>query len=143
MAIKFLNKPFIWIRGHPVFCGVILGVFLSLLVNRLTQEKEQDFQSIADPLELEHSNDNGTSSTGHVLENRTVAQQLFDQVKVACLIFPKNESLVNQLPNIFQTWGKRCNRFIAFVQYHSKFKSSFGFPISDMSAQNMLLFRKY
>lgn len=56
-----------------------------------------------------HSHDNDEV---HIIENRTLATKLYQDVRILCCVFTTPKNHRNRAFPVSQTWGKRCNKLI-------------------------------
>lgn len=48
----------------------------------------------------------------HALENKTVAQRLYNEVKILCWIMTSPQNHQKKARHVKRTWGSRCNKLI-------------------------------
>lgn len=48
----------------------------------------------------------------HALENKTIAQRLYNEVKILCWIMTSPENHQERAIHVKRTWGTRCNKLI-------------------------------
>lgn len=105
------------VAGQYFFFGMIVGItiglFLMAPLNRFTIEKKyfkSNFTNFESPATTEHNlNHILDTRTSTLKVNETLAEILYDEVKVLCWIMtgPKNHEA--KARHVKETWGKRCN----------------------------------
>lgn len=48
----------------------------------------------------------------HALENNTIAEQLYNEVKILCWIMTNPSNHQRKAKHVLKTWGSRCNKII-------------------------------
>ncbi|XP_037031365.1 glycoprotein-N-acetylgalactosamine 3-beta-galactosyltransferase 1 [Bradysia coprophila] len=69
-----------------------------------------DLADAAGPL-LDVGN-HGQHEEAHALENSTVADQLFNEVKILCWIMTNPSNHQKKAKHVLKTWGSRCNKLL-------------------------------
>lgn len=54
----------------------------------------------------------GSHEGAHALENKTIAQQLFNEVRILCWIMTNPQNHKKKALHVKRTWGSRCNKLI-------------------------------
>lgn len=118
-GIGVLNLP-----SRRSLATLILGVFVGFILAAV-------FISTSDSDRLTCSSDPHTGSelidaigperdvgyhasheAAHALENKTIAQQLYNEVRVFCWIMTTPKNHKKKARHVKRTWGSRCNKLI-------------------------------
>ena len=83
-----------------IFVGIFLGVSFPWIISKFCCGKENVVK-----LNVQNGNENK-------LENLTLADKLFKEVRVLCWIMTSPENHQNKAVHTRNTWGKRCNKFL-------------------------------
>lgn len=60
----------------------------------------------------------------HAFENKTIAQQLHDEVRVLCWIMTNPSNHQKKARHVKRTWGQRCNKLVFMSTEEGKIHSS-------------------
>lgn len=63
----------------------------------------------------------------HALENKTIAQQLYDEVKVLCWIMTNPKNHQKKARHVKRTWGSRCNKLVFMSSVEGNFLGASAF----------------
>lgn len=69
------------------------------------------------------SQDVGTHSSHegvHALENNTLAEQLYNEVKVLCWVMTNPDNHEKKAKHVLKTWGTRCNKLLFMSSVEGK-----------------------
>lgn len=76
----------------------------------------------------------------HALENKTVAQRLYNEVKILCWIMTSPKNHQKKARHVKRTWGSRCNKIIFMSSAEGKLCSPSPFGVSSFSISTDFLF---
>lgn len=54
----------------------------------------------------------GQHEEAHALENSTIADQLYNDVKILCWIMTNPSNHQKKAKHVMKTWGSRCNKLL-------------------------------
>lgn len=98
--------------------GVTIGVSFALMYTQYQTEAFDQrvhamhvhFERVIQAVNL--SRHSQTADTAHAAENRTVSNQLFQNVRVLCWVLTTPNNHISRAIPVKQTWGQHCNKLI-------------------------------
>lgn len=119
----------------PVLLGAIAGFLMPQLFdpdtymvsnsnNHLSPDAViAEAEKLSDPIDV---NEGIKDNRKTIPSGKTIAQQLYDDVRIACLVLTKSDRYDTQAKQIRETWGKRCNKITFFDWEGSRKNDTFG-----------------
>lgn len=110
----------------PIMFGVVVGLCLSYICFY----SPKDSQEVLSRTLKEQSNGE-VSKLDQNLYNETLADELYDKVKILCWILTGPKNHMDKAIHIKKTWGQRCNKLIFISSKADKELGVVALPVEE------------
>lgn len=118
-----------YLQSRTELLPIILGLLIGFLIHNFL--KNAPINEIIQKESLSFS------------AHKTPAQELYNKVKIACLVLTQPQTHETQARHVLKTWGKRCNKLIFFSTKYARRYDALGVVELPVTSQRGQLWNKF